>query len=230
MTAKWTVLAFLAAAPVFSQNTINLTYDGYDSAHSVPNPGFICSPVKQATVTPTATGFSFPVNWSCWSGDATVTGSVALAFSPATVTATKTGTWDTLNFSPPVIMTATANISGTGAAGYWVALTSTGEVAIRGLSPNAVIATAGSPASFDATRFHTLEMVAQGSSLAVYLDSTRLTFTRNNASVTTVELPATSGSNDGTVGIAFADEANRGKAGGQRAQNLIVAQPGGTPK
>jgi len=50
-----------------------------------------------------------------------------------------------------------------GAAGYWVALTSTGEVAIRGLSPNAVIATTGSPASFDATRFHTLEMVAQGS-------------------------------------------------------------------
>jgi len=37
-------------------------------------------------------------------------------------------------------------------------------------------------------------------------------------------LPATTGSN-GTVGIAFGDEANAGKAG-QRAQNPIVAQPG----
>ena len=68
--------------------------------------------------------------------------------------------------------------------------------------------------------------MAQASSLAVYLDGPRLTFTQNNASVTTVTLPATNGSNDGTVGIAFADEANRGKAGGQRAQNLIIAQPG----
>ena len=68
---------------------------------------------------------------------------------------------------------------------------------IRGLSPNATIATTSSSASFDATKFHTLEMVAQGASLTVY-----------------------------TVGIAFGDEANAGKAGGQRAQNLIVAQPG----
>jgi hypothetical protein len=111
-----------------------------------------------------------------------------------------------------------------GAAGYWVVLISTGEVDIRGLSPNGVIATTASPASFDATRFHTLEMVAQSSSLTVYLDSARLTFTQNNASVTSVTLPASS--NDGAVGIAFGDEANRGKAGGQRAQNLIVAQPG----
>ena len=115
-----------------------------------------------------------------------------------------------------------------GAAGYWVALTSTGQVMIRGLSPNATIATTSNPASFDATKFHTLEMVAQGSSLTVYLDGAPLTFTQNNASVTTVALPATTGSNDGTVGIAFGDEANAGKAGGQRAQNLIVAQPGGT--
>ena len=114
-----------------------------------------------------------------------------------------------------------------GAAGYWVALTSTGQVMIRGLSPNATIATTGNPASFDATKFHTLEMVAQGSTLAVYLDNARLTFTQNNASATTVTLPATTGSNDGAVGIAFGAEANAGKAGGQRAQNLIVAQPGG---
>jgi hypothetical protein len=105
-----------------------------------------------------------------------------------------------------------------GQAGYWVALTSTGQVMIRGLSPNATIATTAAPASFDATKFHTLEMVAQASSLTVYLDG---------ASVTTVTLPATTGSNDGTVGIAFGAEANAGKAGGQRAQNLVIAQPGG---
>jgi len=35
-------------------------------------------------------------------------------------------------------------IGGT-SAGYWVALTSTGEVMVRGLNPNAVIATTGSP-------------------------------------------------------------------------------------
>jgi len=62
----------------------------------------------------------------------------------------------------------------------------------------------------------------------VYVDGNRLTFTQDGASVTTVALPTSSGSNDGTVGIAFGSEANRGKAGGQRAQNLIVAQPGGT--
>ena len=72
-----------------------------------------------------------------------------------------------------------------------------------------------------------MELVAQGSSLTVNLDGARLTFTQNGASVTTVTLPATSGSNDGTVGIAFGDEANRLKTGGQSAQNLIVAQPGG---
>ena len=132
MTAKWTVLALLAAAPAFSQNTISLTYDGYDAVHSSVNPGFFCSPAKPATVTPTATGFSFPVNWSCWNGDATVTGSVTVAYSPAVVTATKSGTWDTLNLSPPIVMTATATISGTGVTG--ASLTAmTGFVSPKGL-------------------------------------------------------------------------------------------------
>jgi len=116
-------------------------------------------------------------------------------------------------------------IGGT-SAGYWVTLTSTGEVRLRGLNPNAVIASTGVPASFNATVFHTLEVVAQGSSLQVWLDSVLLTFTQNGASVTTVSLPATSGSNSGTAGIAFADEDNRGRAGGQQAKNLVIAQVG----
>jgi uncharacterized protein (TIGR03437 family) len=117
-------------------------------------------------------------------------------------------------------------IIGGSSAGYWVTLTSAGEVRLRGLNPNAVIATTGVPASFDAAVFHTLEAVAQGLSLQVWLDGTRLTFTQNSASVTTVALPATSGSNNGSAGIAFADEDNRGKAGGQRAKNLVIAQAG----
>jgi hypothetical protein len=116
-------------------------------------------------------------------------------------------------------------IGGT-SAGYWVTLTSTGEVRLRGLNPNAVIATTGIPASFDAAAFHTLETVAQGASLQVWLDGAGLTFTQDGNAVTSLALPATGGSNDGTAGIAFADEDNRGKAGGQKARNLAIAQPG----
>jgi len=81
------------------------------------------------------------------------------------------------------------------------------------------------PMPINATVSHTLETVAQGSSLQVWLDSALLTFTQNGASVTTVSLAATSGSNNGTAGIAFADEDNRGKSG-QQAKNLAIAQVG----
>ncbi len=117
-------------------------------------------------------------------------------------------------------------IIGGASAGYWVALTSTGEVRLRGLNPNAVIATTGIPTSFNAAVFHKLETVARGASLQIWLDGARLTFTQNGGAVTTLELPATNGSNDGTAGIAFADEDNRGKAGGQKARNLVIALPG----
>jgi len=105
-------------------------------------------------------------------------------------------------------------------------LTSTGEVRLRGLNPNAVIATTGIPTSFNAAVFHKLETVARGASLQIWLDGARLTFTQNGGAVTTLELPATNGSNDGTAGIAFAYEDNRGKAGGQKARNLVIALPG----
>jgi len=117
-------------------------------------------------------------------------------------------------------------IIGDTSAGCWAMLTSAGEVRLRGLNPNAVIATGGVPASFNAAVFHTLEAVAQGSSLQVWLDGARLTFTQNGAAVSTVALPATAGSNNGTAGIAFAGEDNRGKAGGQQAKNLVIAQVG----
>jgi uncharacterized protein (TIGR03437 family) len=115
-------------------------------------------------------------------------------------------------------------IGGT-SAGYWVALTSAGEVMIRGLNPNITIATTGPSSSFNAAKTHTLELTAQGQSLTVYLDGSRLSFTQNGASVLTVALPVSGGTNNGTAGIAFGAEANRGKAGGQRAQHLVIATP-----
>lgn len=105
-------------------------------------------------------------------------------------------------------------------------LTSTGEVRLRGLNPKSAVASAGGSASFNAAVFHKLETVVRGSQLQVWLDGAAVSFTQNGGALTTVTLPATSGSNDGAVGIVFADEDNRGKAGGQRARNLVIAQPG----
>jgi uncharacterized protein (TIGR03437 family) len=113
-------------------------------------------------------------------------------------------------------------IGGT-SAGYWVVLTSAGEVRVRGLNPNAVFATTGVPASFNASVFHTLEAVAKGSTLQVWLDGALLTFTQNGAAANSVALPATAGTNNGTAGIGFAADDNRGKAGGQQAKNLVIA-------
>jgi hypothetical protein len=112
-------------------------------------------------------------------------------------------------------------IGGT-SAGYWVRLVSTGEVRVTGLNPFALIATTGAPASFNAGVVHTLEAAARGSILQVTLDGVLQTFTQNGSPVTIVSLPAT-GTNDGTVGIAFSSEDNRGLAGGQRASNLVIS-------
>lgn len=114
-------------------------------------------------------------------------------------------------------------IIGGESAGYWIQLYSTGEVKIKRLSPQAFVAVSGAPASFDTSVFHTLEIAAQGSSLQVALDGRLLTFTQDGARVTTVAIPLTSGNNNGTAGIGFSAETNRGKLGGQRADNLVVA-------
>ena len=125
--------------------------------------------------------------------------------------------------------------------GYWVFLTSKGEVRVRRLTPTStdtITATTNIPASFDASVYHTLETVVRGSSLQVYLDGRGLSFFQDclltpgkspgfqcdGAPVSTVPVPSLEGHNDGTVGIAFGDEDNRGRAAGQRAKNLVVAQ------
>jgi len=122
--------------------------------------------------------------------------------------------------------------------GYWVSLTSKGEVRVRRLDLDLVIGTTGVPASFDATVYHTLEMVARSLTLQVYLDGKGLSFLPNclnnpghspdfvcsGPSVTAVSLPAQEGPNNGTAGIVFGDEDNRGTLAGQRAKNLVIAQ------
>ena len=122
--------------------------------------------------------------------------------------------------------------------GYWVSLTNKGEVRVRTLAQNQIVATTGVPASFDATVYHTLQMVARSLTLQVYLDGTGLSFLPNclnnpghspnfvcsGPSVTAVSLPAQEGPNNGTAGIVFGDEDNRGMLAGQRAKNLVIAQ------
>jgi uncharacterized protein (TIGR03437 family) len=122
--------------------------------------------------------------------------------------------------------------------GYWVSLTNKGEVRVRALDLDRIIGTTGVPASFDATVYHTLEMVARSLTLQVYLDGKGLSFLPNclnnpghspnfvcsGPAVTAVSLPAQEGPNNGTVGIVFGDEDNRGMLAGQRARNLVVAQ------
>jgi uncharacterized protein (TIGR03437 family) len=125
-----------------------------------------------------------------------------------------------------------------GSFGYWVSLTSKGEVRVRATDLGRMVAATGVPASFDATVYHTLQMVARSSTLQVYLDGKGLSFLPNclndpghspdfvctGPSVTAVSLPTQAGKNDGTAGVAFGNEDNRGKLAGQRAKNLVIAQ------
>lgn len=113
-------------------------------------------------------------------------------------------------------------IIGGESAGYWVQLQSSGEIKIKQLNPFAEIASTCQPASFDASAIHILEIAAGGNQLQVALDGRLQTFQQNNALITAVPIPPTSGSNDGAAGIAFGAEQNRGQIGGQRADNLIV--------
>lgn len=107
-------------------------------------------------------------------------------------------------------------------AGYWVQLWSTGEIKIKNLNTGQAIASTAVPTSFDSAKTHTLDLAAKGDGLQVSLDGRLQTFNQNGAGSATVKIPATGGSNTGVIGIAFAAENNRGKLGGQRADNLVV--------
>jgi hypothetical protein len=114
-------------------------------------------------------------------------------------------------------------IGGT-SGGYWVQLWSSGELKVRGLNPWTVLASAAPRADFDASRFHRLEVAAGDNALQVMLDGELVAFTLGALPTTVVMLPSTGESIDGTAGLAFGAEANRGQAGGQRVDNLAVSR------
>lgn len=119
-------------------------------------------------------------------------------------------------------------IIGGSATGYWVVLWSTGVVQVRRLNPSATVAVAQAPAGFDAGIFHTLETEVRGESLSVHLDGAALIFDLNGRMSASVPVPPAwdgppkLGSNDGAAGLALMSITNRGKAGGQKARNLMV--------
>jgi hypothetical protein len=110
--------------------------------------------------------------------------------------------------------------------GYWVQLHSTGEVTVKNLRSNAIEAATGVPVTFDPAVFHTLEITYEGTTLWVRLDQQPLSFAQDGRATTSVAIPGTNlpgdtgTGNQGTVGIAFGAESNRGQLGGQRADNL----------
>ncbi|MCX6619815.1 MAG: hypothetical protein NTY38_01795, partial [Acidobacteria bacterium] len=106
-------------------------------------------------------------------------------------------------------------IGGT-SAGYWVQLWSTGEVKVKKLNPQEIVASSAAPAGFDASAVHQLRTLIQGGTLTVWLDGRQ---------VTTVAAGATTGFNDGAAGISFGCEPNRGQIGGQKIRNLVVTVP-----
>jgi hypothetical protein len=114
------------------------------------------------------------------------------------------------------------SILGASASGYWVQLHSTGEITLKRLNPEAVVATSGKPARFDNTVYHTLEISAAGNVLHVALDGKLMMFNQGGSRTTSLTLSA-EGPSGGAAGIAFGAEANRGQIGGQKADNLVVS-------
>ena len=103
--------------------------------------------------------------------------------------------------------------------GYWVQLHSTGEVKIKSLASAAIVAFSAAIGGFDAARFHTLDVSANGTRLKVWLDGTVLLFDKGSDTVSMDPAVNSAG------GIAFGAETNRGVLGGQKAGNLIVGRP-----
>ena len=118
-------------------------------------------------------------------------------------------------------------IGGT-SAGFWVQLDSTGQVRVRRLHPNVIIAFSAPLDRFDPSVFHKLEVAVHEETLQVALDDRLLTFDAagvQTASVTIApawETASPKGINGGSGGIAFSCTRNRGQAGGQEARNILI--------
>ncbi len=115
------------------------------------------------------------------------------------------------------------SILGANAAGFWVQLHSTGEVKVKNLATDAIIASSARPTSFDPSVFHVLEVAVASTYVEVALDGRRVAFTQNNAPTNFPTLPAIPPANtQNAAGIAFGAEGNRNQIGGQQAKDVIV--------
>lgn len=114
-------------------------------------------------------------------------------------------------------------IGGT-SSGFWVRLASTGQISVRRLNPNSVVGISKRPSQFDSTVFHNLECAVKGDELRVWLDKQPVSFQTESGASDALRLPPTEGNNDGTAGICFGAEDNRGQIGGQRVDNLVVSE------
>jgi hypothetical protein len=105
-----------------------------------------------------------------------------------------------------------------------VQLHSTGEVKVKNLWSNSIIAASSIPPSFDSNASHCLEVAFKSTSLQVMLDGRAVLFDQERRTtdifIPGTNLPRETGTgNQGTIGIAFGAELNRGQIGGQRADN-----------
>jgi hypothetical protein len=120
-------------------------------------------------------------------------------------------------------------ILGNNGGGYWVQLHSTGEITLKLLNPESVVATTGKPASFDTRIMHTIEISAAGEVLQVALDGKLMVFRHGRVTTTSVPVPplwekeTPPGVSHGAAGIAFGAETSQGQIGGQRLDNLVVS-------
>jgi hypothetical protein len=118
-------------------------------------------------------------------------------------------------------------IGGT-SAGFWVQLSSTGQIRVIRLHPMATIAFSEAPAGFDDGVFHKVEARVKDDALEVSLDGRVVEFDSGGRRVSTIDLTprwetaAPRGYNKGSAGLAFSCVRNRGSAGGQRARNIRV--------
>ena len=121
-----------------------------------------------------------------------------------------------------------SSILGGMSAGYWVQLHSTGQIKLKLLNPEATVAATRTPAAFDNTVMHRLEVSLRRDRLWVALDGVLQVFDQDGTRLISVPIPAVwerppaVGENEGAAGIAFGAEDNPDQIGGQRADNLVV--------
>jgi DNA-binding winged helix-turn-helix (wHTH) protein len=120
-------------------------------------------------------------------------------------------------------------IMGGTSAGYYVRIRAGGQVSVMCLNPGRVIAWA-EIADFAPDRFHRMEIAAVGDTLEARVDGRLMEWVQGGSRGTRVSIPPSwdgppkIGDDDGTAGVVFTADLNRGRLGGQRARNITIRQ------